>query len=68
MGAGKIRVNVTFSKEMDEKVKKSASAIGVSKSQFIAMTVAKAITQEERMLELVGDLVANAIQEEKGVK
>lgn len=68
MSAEKVRVNVTFSKEMDEKVRKSASAIGVSKSQFIAMTVAKAITQEERMLELVGDLLANAIQEEKGAE
>lgn len=68
MLADKVRVNVSFSKEMDEKVKKSADAIGVSKSQFIAMTVAKAITQEERMLELVGDLLANAIQEEKGVE
>ena len=68
MLAAKVRVNVSFSKEMDEKVKKSADAIGVSKSQFIAMTVAKAITQEERMLELVGDLLANAIQEEKGVE
>ena len=68
MLADKVRVNDSFSKEMDEKVKKSADAIGVSKSQFIAMTVAKAITQEERMLELVGDLLANAIQEEKGVE
>lgn len=68
MKSEKIRVNVTFSKDMDAKIKKCADDVGVSKSQYIAMTVAKSVNQEEQMMQAVMDLVANAVKEEQQKK